>query len=288
VHPSPGQVPDSVKAFWAPIIKEDPTPIIAYADAVFLIDSSADLFRYHHGASNDRGAAVDPHLARQFASNAALVTKAGPLYYDNGYTGTGDLEAVARLTGFFTQMGARPIIESSFNISTNDLKEHDVILLGSPFQNVAAEQLPPSGDFVFVSSDSLWGGYLVNTHPQPGEKSMYKTERDPATQAVKVDYAVISFQPGIVPGRHIISLGGLDTKGTEGAVLLASSEAGVEGLSKFMAANDKNSNNETHAFQALLRIDLEKGYQVLDTQLLAIHTLNTKTPPVTKSSVLSP
>jgi len=84
---------DAAKTFWANFIKEDPTPIIAYADAVFLLDGSSDLFRFRHGASDDRGAAVDPHVARQFASNPGLTARAGPLYYDNGYTGTGELEA---------------------------------------------------------------------------------------------------------------------------------------------------------------------------------------------------
>ena len=137
------QPTDPVRAFWATFIKEDSAPIIAYADPVFLLDGSTDLFRYRHGASDDRGARVDPHLARQFASNPALVAKAGPLYFDNGYTGTGDVVAVAMLTSLFTQMGARPTIESSYDITTNDLKQHNVILLGSSFQNVAVAQPPP-------------------------------------------------------------------------------------------------------------------------------------------------
>ena len=155
------QSADPVKAFWAKFIKEDSAPIIAYADPVFLLDGSTDLFRYRHGASDDRGARVDPHLARQFASNPALVAKAGPLYFDNGYTGTGDVVAVAMLTSLFTQMGARPTVESSYDITTNDLKQHNVILLGSSFQNVAVAQLPTRGDFLYVASDSLhdlWGG----------------------------------------------------------------------------------------------------------------------------------
>jgi hypothetical protein len=202
--PRLGQDSDPVKGFWATFIKEDPAPIIAYADAIFLLDGSTDLFRYRHGASDDRGARVDPHLARQFASNPALVAKAGPLYFDNGYTGTGDVAAVAMLTSLFTQMGAKPMVESSYDITTNDLKQHNVILLGSSFQNVAVAQLPTMGDFLYVAPGSLhdlWGGWIVNTHPQANERTDYRTERDPATGTLKADYALISFQPGIVPGH---------------------------------------------------------------------------------------
>ena len=232
------QPTDPVKGFWATFIKEDPAPIVAYADAIFLLDGSTDLFRYRHGASDDRGARVDPHLAREFASNPALVAKAGPLYFDNGYTGTGDVAAVAMLASLFTQMGAKPTVESSYDITTNDLKQHNVILLGSSFQNVAVAQLPTMGDFLYVASDSLhdlWAGRIVNTHPQANERTDYRTERDPATGTLKADYALISFQPGVVPGHHIVNLGGLDTKGMEGAVLLATSKSGVEDLSRALS-----------------------------------------------------
>jgi hypothetical protein len=277
------QATDPVKLFWAPFIKQDPAPIIAYADAIFLLDGSSDLFRYRHGASDDRGARVDPHLARQFASNPALVARAGPLYFDNGYTGTGDVVAVAMLTSLFTQMGARPTVESSYDITTNDLKQHNIILLGSSFQNVAVAQLPTRGDFIYMAPDSLhdlWGGRIENTHPQANEKTTYRTERDPATGTLKADYALISFQAGIVPGRHIVNLGGLDTKGMEGAVLLATSRSGVEELARALSQiNESNAKDKIPAFQALLRVNLEKGYQVLDTRLLAVHPLQPENPP---------
>ena len=71
---------DPVAAFWAPFIKQDRSPIIAYADAMFLIDGSGNLFRFRHGASDNRGASVDSHLARQFATSPELVAIAGALF----------------------------------------------------------------------------------------------------------------------------------------------------------------------------------------------------------------
>ncbi|HTZ58751.1 MAG TPA: hypothetical protein VMB49_11665 [Acidobacteriaceae bacterium] len=274
------QSTDPVKAFWAPFIAEDSSPIVAYADAIFLLDGSTDLFRYRHGASDNRGARVDPHLAREFASNPALVAKAGPLYFDNGYTGTGDVVAVAALTSLFTQMGARPMVESSYDITTNDLKQHNIILLGSSFQNVAVAQLPTLGDFRYVESNSvhdLWSGRILDSHPVGNERAEYRTERDPETGTLKADYALISFQPGIAPGRHIVNLGGLDTKGMEGAVLLATSKPGVEELAKALPGIGQQ-NQKIPSFQALLRVNLEKGYQVLDTQLLTVHPLSNVEP----------
>lgn len=276
---------DPAKIFWANFIKEDPAPIIAYADAVFLLDGSSDLFRFRHGASDDRGSAVDPHVARQFASSPELAARAGPLYYDNGYTGTGELEAAAMLTGLFTQMGARPIVESSYDVTTDDLKQHNIVLLGSPFQNVAVAQLPAAGDFLFRMADArgdIWRDRIVNSRPRSNEQPVYQTERDPATGTVRADYALISFAPGVLPGRHIVDLGGLDTKGTEGAVLLATTGSGAEELSK--ALHEANIKEKIPLFQALLKVNLEKGYQVLNTQLIAVHQLSAASERSTKFS----
>jgi hypothetical protein len=282
LRPASNASSDPVKAFWAPFLNEDPSPIIAYADAIFLLDDSSDLFRFRRGAADNRGAPVDLHLARQFASNPSLVAKAGPLFYDNGYTGTGELQAVAGLTALFTQMGATPTVESSYDITTDDLKQHNVILLGSPFQNVAVQQLPPAGDFVFVDPASLhglWTGHIANAHPRAGERTVYQTERDAVTQVLKADYALITFEPGVVAGRHIVDLGGLDTTGTEGAVLLATSKTGVQELAQSLGPRDApERTGKVPVFQALLRVNLEKGYQVLDSRLVAVHPIETDHP----------
>jgi hypothetical protein len=268
---------DPVRTFWAGFLGNDPTPVIAYPDAVFLLDDSNDLFRFRQGASDSRGALVDPHLARQFASNPDLVAKAGQLYYENGYTGTGELEAVAMLAGLFGRMGVKPIIKSSRDITPDDLKQHNVILLGSPFQNIAVAQLLTTGDFSFKNPDSRheqWRAQIVNAHPGAHEESTYRTERDQTTQVLKTDYSLISIVPGVVPGRYIAVMGGLDTKGTEGATMFATSKQGVEELTRTLASSqDPGVKGEIPVFQALVRVRLAKGYQVLGADLSAMHRL---------------
>jgi len=273
-----GKSPDPVKAFWATFLGNDSAPIVAYPDAVFLLDDSNDLFRFRQGASDNRGALVDPHLAQRFASNPSLVAKAGQLYYENGYTGTGELEGIAMLAELFGQMGVRPIIKSSRDVTPDDLKQHNVILFGSPFQNIAVAQLVTGGDFTFENPDSRreeWRAQILNAHPRANEHSSYHTERDPLTQVLKADYSLISIQPSIVPGRYIAIMGGLDTTGTEGAAIFATSRPGIEALSRALAASGESSaKGEPPVFQALVRVRLEKGYQVLGADLMAVHKLS--------------
>ena len=275
---SPSPTDDPVASFWAPFLREDHSPIIAYADAMFLIDGAGDLFRFRHGASDSRGAHVDAHLAHQFASNPSLVTSAGPLFYDNGYTGTGDLRAMAMLITQLAHMGATPIVKSSYDISTDDLKQHNVIMLGSSAENLAVAQLVPTGDFLFegpVSSRDPWSDQIVNTQARSGEQSTYATVRDPATHVLQEDYALVSFQPGVTPEHQIAILGGIDTTGTEGAALLVTSKSGVEELVNALS-QDKTAmqSGKSRSFQALASVDVKKGYQVLGARLIAIHPRN--------------
>jgi hypothetical protein len=265
-----------VETFWARFFGNDTSPVIAYTDAVFLLDDSNDLFRFRHGAIDSRGALVDPHLAREFASNPTIVAHAGQLYYENGYTGTGELESIAMLAGLLGRMGLRPIIKSSRDVTPDDLNQHNVILLGSPFQNAAVAQLLAAGDFSYQNPDQhreQWRAQILNAHPRPGEASAYRTERDATSQVLQADYSLITIAPGVTPGRSIAILGGLDTKGTEGATMFATSKFGVERLQKALDGFGDTSKGDLTPFQALVRVQLAKGYQVLDAHLMSVHSL---------------
>ena len=274
---NPGNASDPVRKFWATFLGNDAEPVIAYTDAIFLLDDSNDLFRFRQGASDGRGSLVDSHLAKQFASNPALVAMAGQLYYENGYTGTGELESVGMLAGLLGQMGAHPTIKSSRDITPDDLKQHNVILLGSPFQNVAVAQLLPAGDFIFKNPDARheqWRAQIVNANPQANELPAYGTERDPTTHVLKTDYSLMTIAPGVISGRYIANLGGLDTKGTEGATMFATSRQGIEELTTELAkGGEKAAAGEPPVFQALVHVRLAKGYQVLGSDLTAVHRL---------------
>jgi hypothetical protein len=206
-----------------------------------------------------------------------LVAQAGALYYENGYTGAGELQGIGMLAGLFGQMGIRPIIKPSRDITPVDLRQHSVILLGSSFQNVAVAQLTNSGDFSFRNPDSRleqWRAEIVNARPEGQEAATYRTERDPATRVLKADYGIVSIQAGVVPGRHIAMLGGLDTTGTEGATLFATSKGGVDEMQKALGASFiPGPAREMPLFQALVRVRLEKGYEVLGSSLVSVHRL---------------
>jgi hypothetical protein len=277
VKSNPARSSDPVMVFWENYIGNDPSPVIAYPDEVFLLDNYNDLFRFRRGAIDFRGAPVDPHLAEQFASNPALVAKAGQLYYENSYLGFGELKAVGMLSNLFGQMGLKPVIKPSRELTVDDLKQHNVIILGSSFSNIAEAHFGALGDFSFKNPDARleqWRGMIINAHPRTNESPSYHTERDPSTLVLKSDYSLITIQPGITPGRYIADLGGLDTTGSEGAVLYTTSRLGVEELSKAIQFPANTGGGRSFpVFQALLRVELEKGYDILGVSLVTVHML---------------
>jgi hypothetical protein len=264
----------AVESFWARFLGTDTSPVIAYPDAVFLLDDSNDLFRFRHGAIDNRGALVDPHVAHQFAANPEIVAKAGQLYYENGYTGTGELEAIGMLAGLLGRMNVKPIMKSSRDVTPDDLNQHNVILLGSPFQNPAVAQLMAAGDFTYNNPDQhheQWRAQILDTRPRDGEARTYGTEREQTSRVLTADYSLITIAPSVTPGRWIAIIGGLDTKGTEGAARFVTSKNGIERLNS--ALEGMGTSKEIAPFQALVRVQLAKGYQVLGVDLISVHRL---------------
>jgi hypothetical protein len=91
---------------------------------------------------------------------------------------------------------------------------------------------------------------------------------------LKADYGIVSIQAGVVPGRHIAMLGGLDTTGTEGATLFATSKGGMDEMQKALGASfTPGPYGEMPLFQALVRVRLEKGYEVLGSSLVSVHRI---------------
>lgn len=280
---------DAASQFWRGFLGNDAAPVVGYADAVYLVDGAEDLFRFRRGASDNTGTQVDSHLAQQFASSPGLVARAGPLYYEDGNTGTGDLESVFVLTRLFTEMGVQMAVKRCRLITTLDLQQHDVILLGSPEENDAVAQLTQPSDFVWnrLNVPGPWKGEYINRHPQPGEQASYTTERDPNTQEIKTDFGLITLQPGAVPNRYIVMLGGLDTSGVAGAAQFVTSPTHMaELLSRIESLSSWKGEGVTPSFQALLRVDVERGNDVLDVHLISVHMPGTgKNAPATASSI---
>lgn len=266
-HPQPGPGSNPVDQLWMAMLKGDDSPIIAYPDAVFLLDGTSDMFQFTEGPVGTRGELVDPNIARKFSLNPTLIASAGPLYYESGgYTGTGEIESIAMLSVLLNKLGLRPKIMRSHEITVDELRAHNVILLGGSGQNKAVKDFTIPSDFDYDYTPRAWGGKIINRNPRPGEAHEYLIERNSSTHAIDGGYAIISCLPSLNSTHRIISLGGIDTTGTLGATLFATTP---EGAGKLMEHIDRNSQEPD--FQAIVHVSLAHGNQVFQNQLITVH-----------------
>jgi hypothetical protein len=119
----------------------------------------------------------------------------------------------------------------------------------------------------------VWRQRISNLHPQPGESSSYVIERDPKTYAVRADYALVSFLPGMMPNRKIVILGGLTTLGTEAAADFATSPSQIAQLAaRLGSGSDILHKKVPPFFQVVIRAELMKG-DILSIKYVAGHVI---------------
>ena len=262
-------------ALWSDFLKQGSSPIVAYSNSEFLATENSDLLRVQSEEVDNAGAPARSDVARRLSANRRLLDHAGPVFFEDLYTGTGEVMAVFYITRLFTQAHSPLGVKRCRLVTVSDLSQHDVIFLGSTVENNLLAKLPLTQDFEFVlppNAPHLWGCRVVNLHPQPGESSLYETERDRKTQVLRADYALVSFLPGLGPSRRIAVLGGLTTIGTQAAADFASSAAGSAELLARLGTRTPAGIRLPPFFQALLRVDIMKG-DVLRVEYVTGHVI---------------
>ena len=100
------------------------------------------------------------------------------------------------------------------DLTLDDLKSGNAILLGSITSNPWAELSDASADFRVVANPDMSHAWIVNLHPQPGESSTYQSHwNEPA----HTSYALVKYLPNLTGNGNILFLEGLDVAGTEAA-----------------------------------------------------------------------
>ena len=261
-------VPEPLGKFWGSFLSGDDL-ILAYTNSVFLETETGDLLRFRGGAVADRGALVGKAAAQADAVNLGLAERAGPLYYEDGYTGTGEVLAVHRLTSLLGALGAKVQVKRSRLITADDFRNHNVIFLGSPFENQVLAEMHLAQRFTFQEPSTppyLWQGRIVDNSVFGGR--IYRTERDPRTKVIRADYALLDVFPGPVPGRRIVVLAGLTTSGTQGAAEFATSPEGLQQILNLLGVSKGDQKVFPTYLECLLRVEAARGLDALDAKFV--------------------
>jgi hypothetical protein len=212
-------------------------------------------------------------------SNAAFVGRpeTGMRYYDSTrdaggeiwdhYTGVGEVLAVHELDQVFSGFQRRIRVKRGSLFSLDDVRNNDLIFLGSPSENLTLTEIPSTHEFVFrrVSDGPRKGDLsILNVHPRADEpKSVLAS---PSNEVLTEDYAVIALMPGIDPSHSVIIFAGTTTFGTQGAVEYVCHRRSIDKLLSHLSIN---KNGEVNPFEALVRVKVTHGVPV-EEELVAV------------------
>jgi hypothetical protein len=131
------------------------------------------------------------------------------------YTNVTDLNAVMRFSRLPEANAGQLIVRYSRELHMDDLKDANVILLGSSFSNPWAELFEKTLNFQFEYQPHPNASHLVNRHPQPGELPIYENDANGPSHRT---YAVIAFVPNLNNTGWVLLAEGLTMAGTQAAV----------------------------------------------------------------------
>lgn len=234
-------VPDSVRDFWKVFLAGGQDPLVVYSNAAFIGRPETGL-RYFRPETDGHTPIIDH------------------------YTGVGEVQAIHDLDMTFRHLNGAIRLERGQLVSLDDVRNNNVIFVGSPSENLTLRDIPGARDFVFqrLTTTARKGDLgIFDRHPQPGGAPYYLAA---ASSPVVEDYALIARVPGINPSNWTLILAGITTLGTQAAAEYVSRANTLETLMKKLPRGKPDS-----AFEALLHVKVTRGVPV-QSELVAVRT----------------
>src|SRR5262249_35768026 len=184
----------------------------------------------------------------------------------NTYTGIGEAIGVYRLSSLLQAAGEQTILKQSRNVGPEDLRGHDVILLGSVYANQWSKPLSIKENFVYTNQTTI-----ENLAPASGEQREYRAVFDQRTGNLLEDYALITVTPGVTGERTIMVLAGIYSEGTEAASEVVTSASYLGELNQRLRQLG-GQNGPPKYYQALMKVRVENSFPT-KVSLLTIREL---------------
>ncbi|HSZ61448.1 MAG TPA: helix-turn-helix domain-containing protein [Terriglobales bacterium] len=242
VSSAPPRAGTPLAAFWKPFTSGVEEPWVIFSNAAFVGRPETGM-RYYNSRQDSKSAVYDH------------------------YTGVGEVLAIHALDDAFGALGRRVLVKRGSLFTLDDVRNNNLIFVGSPSENLSLLDIPGTQEFVFqrVASGPRRGDLsIVNKHPKQGEASTYLAS--PSNVSLTEDYSVVGLVPGIGAGRYEMILAGTTTFGTQGAVEFVCRQESVE---KLLHAIPASGAVPTTFFEALVRVKIARGVPV-ETELVAV------------------
>ena len=183
------------------------------------------------------------------------------------YTGVGEVLAVHALDHTFGLLGRQIRVKRGSLLSLDDVKNNDMIFVGSPAENLTLREIPSTQDFIFhnLESGPRKGDLTItNVHPESGEAQYWIGS--PSHANLVEDYSIVALVRGLNPAKSVLILAGTTTIGTQAAVEFVCQQNSLEELLRRLKVSDQG---ELKPFEAVLRVKVTRGVPV-ESDIVAI------------------
>ena len=181
------------------------------------------------------------------------------------YTGVGEAIGLQGVSAFLSRSGKNAVVKQSRTVTAEDLKNHDVILLGSAWVNEWSGKIPIKEDFIHGASATI-----VNQNALAGEEREYRAKFDVATGALIEDYALITVKPNISEPNIVMVLAGTHSEGTQAAAEYVTAEDHLRYLSQRLLQSGRTL---PRYYQVLLKVAVDNGIPTT-ISLVTVHELH--------------
>jgi hypothetical protein len=233
----PGQpVPASYQIFWNRFLTGPQQPWVIFSNANFVGRPQTNM-RYFNPSTDSHEAILDH------------------------YTGVGEVLAIHELDRVFGLLNRQLRVKRGALFSLDDVRNNDLIFIGSPAENLTLLEIPGTQEFVFqrVNSGPRTGDVaVINVHPAAGESRVFMAS--PSSQSVSEDYAIVGLKPGLDPAHSMLILAGTTTVGTQAAAEYVCRDDSLTELLKRLGVSKAG---EIEPFEALLRVKVTHGVPVI-------------------------
>jgi hypothetical protein len=259
-HEEKSEERQTMELLWGELIRAVDPVLVVFSNTVFTGD-------YEHGMKLFNSLSVAEGGEDSAALSRGGSNGAGESHRIDHYTGIGELMSVYFLSDFFARARHPFRLKRSLQLSWDDAKSENIVVLGSPAENFFLLDLPVKQDFVFRWVGDGNNGHvnaIVNTDPREGESELYMAKQfGPSPSQISEDYAVVSLLPGLTEKTHLMILAGINTFGTQAAAeYVTRSECIKDLIARLNTAADGQPPQLPAHFQLLLRVKVNGGVPV--------------------------
>ena len=243
-------IPSSLEWFWGPFLPPANTPLIVIPNHPLL------------------RAAHDGDSAQTIAAGHEIPKESLPAFRDTiqyrelkrfifvpsltDFTAVGETLGVVHLCEMFFKAGDTCRVQPSRLVNLEEIRGDNAILLGG-------SQSWSGRVFLEEQGFHLQSGVILNRHPLPGEKTVYKPEFDPVNNQLTRDYALVLMMPNETKQYRVLLIYGIFTQGSQAAIEFLTDPERMAELHKALTALSANHKTVPTHFQALLTTTVENG-----------------------------